>query len=332
MSATRLSPTMSAMSPVLTPDDPTKEAGATSSNPPVDFSDFQLLHDVFKIRSADPIQVPLLAFPRSRADDFEYFTADVLERFTSSAAWCYAHANLSTVCPINTCPTHCITFASKNFGVLVRPTAQRNCAHSHSSVLLQTPARTVALLGPTNLDWIVSAFGLSKCGFTVLALSPRLSYQAMVKLMQETDCHCLVYYPSPQLRPVVDQVQLAMDVTLLSMMPRSDYDVPTDKLRPFVREFDILEEKKRYAAIVHSSGSTGLPKPIYYQHTKFTQPYQVGVGDRHLFTLPLSVKPALPSVQNLCETSLTSVGTLDTTHSPSQSLSPTCISARRSSS
>ena len=220
----------------------------------------------------------------------------------------------------------------RNFGVLVRPTAQRICAHSHSSVLLQTPARTVALLGPTNLDWIVSAFGLSKCGFTVLALSPRLSYQAMVKLMQETDCHCLVYYASPQLRPVVDQVQLAMDVALLSMMPRSDYDVPTDKLRPFVREFDILEEKKRYAAIVHSSGSTGLPKPIYYQHTKFTQPYQVGVGDRHLFTLPLSVKPALPSIQNLCETSLTSVGTLDTTHSPSQSLSPTCISARRSSS
>ncbi|KAI4222337.1 MAG: hypothetical protein L6R36_006221 [Xanthoria steineri] len=194
------------MPPVLTPDVLMEESRATKSNPPVDFSHFQLLHDVFKIRSADPIQVPLLAFPRSRADDFEYFTADVLERFTSSAAWFYAHAKLST---------------------------------------------------------------------------------AMVNLMQETDCRCLVYYASPQLRPVVDQVQLAMDVTLLSMMPRSDYDVPKDGLRPFVRDFDVLEEKERNAAIVHSSGSTGLPQPIYYKHTRFTQPYQVGVGDRHLFTLPL---------------------------------------------
>lgn len=92
------------MPPVLTPDVLMEESRATKSNPPVDFSHFQLLHDVFKIRSADPIQVPLLAFPRSRADDFEYFTADVLERFTSSAAWFYAHAKLSTVCPVDTCP------------------------------------------------------------------------------------------------------------------------------------------------------------------------------------------------------------------------------------
>ena len=278
---------MSAMSPVLTPDDPTKEAGATSSNPPVDFSHFQLLHDVFRIRSADPIQVPLLAFPRSRAGDFEYFTADVLERFTSSAACFYAHANLSTVGPIDTLPPRCITSTRVKLGVLVPSTAQRTCARKPSLILLQTPARTVALLGPTNLDWIVSAFGLSRCGFTVLALSPRLSYQAMVNLMQETDCHCLVYYASPQLRPVVDQVQLALHVTLLAMMPRSDYGVPKDDLRPFVREFDVLEEKERYAAIVHSSGSTGLPTPIYYKHTRFTHHYQVGAGDRHLYTLPL---------------------------------------------
>ncbi|CAL8582618.1 hypothetical protein XPA_008273 [Xanthoria parietina] len=89
--------------------------------------DFQLLHDVFRIRSADPIQVPLLAFPRSRAGDFEYFTADVLERFTSSAACCYAHANLSTVGPIDTLP-HTLHYICprQNLGVLVPPTAQRN--------------------------------------------------------------------------------------------------------------------------------------------------------------------------------------------------------------
>lgn len=140
-----------------------------------------------------------------------------------------------------------------------------------------------------------------------MTLSPRLSYQAMVNLMQETECRCLVYYTLPQLRPVVDQVQLAMGVTTLPMRSRPDYNVSIEDSRPFVREFDVWEEKERYAAIMHSSGSTGLPKPIYCKHTRFTQPYETGPGDRDLFTLPLLVKAALSSVRSLCETSLTSV-------------------------
>lgn len=140
-----------------------------------------------------------------------------------------------------------------------------------------------------------------------MTLSPRLSYQAIVNLMQETECRCLVYYASPQLRPVVDQVHLAMGVTTLPMRSRPDYDVSNEDSRPFVREFDVSQEKERYAAIMHSSGSTGLPTAIYCKHTRFTQPYETGPGDRDLFTLPLLVKSALSSVRSLCEISLISV-------------------------
>ena len=68
-------------------------------NPPVDLSSFHLLHDVFRARAADPVQVPLLAFPRSPrgAADFEYFTGKDLDRFTDEAAWYYATARIDTV-------------------------------------------------------------------------------------------------------------------------------------------------------------------------------------------------------------------------------------------
>ena len=66
-------------------------------NPEVDFSKFQLLHDVFRHRAADPVQKSLLAFPKSSFADYEYFTGKTLDRFTDTAAWCYTKMNLRMV-------------------------------------------------------------------------------------------------------------------------------------------------------------------------------------------------------------------------------------------
>lgn len=69
-------------------------------NPPVDLSQFHLLHQVLRIRAADPIQVPLLAFPKSLrgAADFEYFTGKDLVRLTDEAACHYSSVITASVC------------------------------------------------------------------------------------------------------------------------------------------------------------------------------------------------------------------------------------------
>ena len=66
-------------------------------NPPVDFSEFHLLHEVFRHRAADLHQGPLLAFPQQRHDDFEYFTGKDLDRYVDCAAWVYEGKSLRTV-------------------------------------------------------------------------------------------------------------------------------------------------------------------------------------------------------------------------------------------
>ena len=66
-------------------------------NPSVEASKFRLLHEVFRHRAADPVQVPLMAFPKSKFSDFELFTAQDLDRFVDTAAWHYSQANLQTV-------------------------------------------------------------------------------------------------------------------------------------------------------------------------------------------------------------------------------------------
>lgn len=154
----------------------------------------------------------------------------------------------------------------------------------------------VALLGPTNLDWVSSVFGLSRAGYTVLTLSPRLSSQAIIKLMKETYCETLVYHESVQLVSTVAQVKAAMPVQTISILSRSGYDKPGSTKAFFRRNVDVTEERKRYATIAHSSGSTGLPKSIGITHARHTQLYPIGPGNRDFMTLPLSVVGTIPDL------------------------------------
>lgn len=66
-------------------------------NPPVDLSKYRLLHQVLSHRATDPVQVPLIAFPKSGHADFQYFTAKDLDRFANCAAWMYEEKALRTV-------------------------------------------------------------------------------------------------------------------------------------------------------------------------------------------------------------------------------------------
>lgn len=61
--------------------------------------DFYLLDDVFKLRAADKIQIPLVAFPRSEraVTDFEYHTGQDMDRYVDLAAKYYTEANIKAV-------------------------------------------------------------------------------------------------------------------------------------------------------------------------------------------------------------------------------------------
>ena len=151
----------------------------------------------------------------------------------------------------------------------------------------QTELSRVALLGPTDLDWVVSVFGLSRAGYTVLTLSPRLSAQAIVKLMQETHCECLIHHELPPLLAVLKEAVSLMSLQTLPILSRHEYGKPEDPEPPFERDIDAAEERRRPAIIVHSSGSTGLPKPVEVVHARYTMAYAIGAGDRDFMTLPL---------------------------------------------
>ncbi|KAL9003614.1 MAG: hypothetical protein Q9188_003522 [Gyalolechia gomerana] len=89
---------------------------------------------------------------------------------------------------------------------------------------------TVAVIGLSDLDWIISVFGLVRVGFVVLLLS-RLSAQAIIKLMEETHCESLVMGKHPVLGQMAQAIHAHKPVPLLSMLGRKDYDTIANRRR-----------------------------------------------------------------------------------------------------
>ncbi|KAL9617569.1 MAG: hypothetical protein Q9160_007639 [Pyrenula sp. 1 TL-2023] len=213
------------------------------TNPPVDLSRYRLLHQVLSHRATDPVQVPLIAFPKHRHADFQYFTAKDLHRFANNAAWIYEEKALRT-----------------------------------------TKSRTVAIFGQTNINWVVSLFALSMLGYTVLSLSPRLPSAAIVKLLKENECECLVHGNEPPLLGLVRETTAVIDVQSISMLSKAEYD---DAKRPSCALQEDPDQEARPAVIMHSSGSTGLPKSLKVPHYRLVKEYPLPGKDRNLVTLPL---------------------------------------------
>ena len=228
---------------------PAIQEKSSKLNSPVDIGKYRLLDQVFRHRAADPCQVPLLAFPKHNHADFEFFTGRQLDRFTDSAAWIHQGQGLSS--------------------------AESN---------------VVGILGTTDIDWVITLFALSRAGNTVLILSPRLSAEAITKLTQETQCHHIIYRDSSTLSGIVKEVEdLSRDMKTHPMLTRELYDDPSQVVAPFTgRVQDVSAESNKTCLIMHSAGSTGLPKAMGVTHSRFTTLCPLGDGNEDLMTLPLS--------------------------------------------
>ena len=150
----------------------------------------------------------------------------------------------------------------------------------------QNERKTIALLAPSNVDFIVSFFALSRLGYTILCLSLRITPAAIINLLRKTDCSAIVHGSSPQIEATVTEVKKDFPVEVLKAPRRSQYDVPVSSQPRFTREYDREEENGRTAVIMHSSGSTGLPKPVMLSHRAIlTHPTQ-GSGYNNFNALP----------------------------------------------
>lgn len=126
-------------------------------------------------------------------------------------------------------------------------------------------------------------------GYTPFQISPRLPPSAVKALLAplQHDVHrALIHardYPSAKLNDLET-------LDLYQLITRDQYDCAEHVFSPLFKPEDINDPQKhrQRCIILHSSGSTGLPKPIDYNHEKLLQAGKYAQDATAFITMPFS--------------------------------------------
>ncbi|KAF3045960.1 putative secondary metabolism biosynthetic enzyme [Didymella heteroderae] len=147
---------------------------------------------------------------------------------------------------------------------------------------------TVGLLGPSNFEYAVTMLALTKLGHTVLFLSTRISQLAIESLIATTGATYLL--ADGRFLQTAADVQVNMpSVYVEEIAKQSVFDFPIEVHADtrLDHQLDHNVETFNNIYIIHSSGSTGLPKPIYQPQKSCIANYGIHMDMKAFITLPL---------------------------------------------
>lgn len=133
---------------------------------------------------------------------------------------------------------------------------------------------TLAYAGIGDLRYALFFFAAAKCGYKALFVSPRNPVEQNVSLLEQTKCNKFFY--AEEMVNTARGLQQAIGEDLLEVILVAQFDECLDaytKPYPFTKSFE--EAMFDPVVVLHSSGSTGAPKPIIQNHKFFTTNDQV---------------------------------------------------------
>lgn len=191
-----------------------------------------------------------------------------------------------------------VDYTFRQLDVFASRAAQRYKAIIPQRVSSSQSETVVGLLGPSNFEYFISILALTKLGHTVLFLSTRISTAAYTSLLQATGARDILIDES--FREVVGQVKEGLPTLQVhAITDKATFDFPVTDSDPDTRFDQHLRpkvESTKISWIIHSSGSTGLPKPIYQTHSAALNNYSSNLNLRGFITLPLYHAHGISSV------------------------------------
>lgn len=136
------------------------------------------------------------------------------------------------------------------------------------------PCVQIALLAESSFDYFVTEAALLRLGYGVALLSPNNSVPAIIHLLKTTNSTTLVYGPdkakvAQQVRQDlqndseahVQELVVAELFSVQQLISQDKLPPPSIKKDPYRSDVPYQQQAQEPAVALHSSGSTGFPKP-----------------------------------------------------------------------
>lgn len=130
----------------------------------------------------------------------------------------------------------------------------------------------VAVLTSTAVDETLLEMALAKLGLCALLLSINNSVAAVAHLCKQTRSSHLIYGAKYEKTAREAQALLQSEGVEIQVVPETRYPlwgaggVRDAKIPPYPARLTPEQEAQRACVLLHSSGSTGFPKPVYITH------------------------------------------------------------------
>ncbi|KAJ5524162.1 NRPS-like enzyme [Penicillium frequentans] len=122
---------------------------------------------------------------------------------------------------------------------------------------------TIAYMGSNDVRYLILILACHKTGYEPLLVSTRLSDEGYKHILTATHCQKFIYTPDKQRR--VSEIQAAHASTEVFEIP-SLKELLESNASPYPFEKSFRMAENEVAIIIHSSGTTGMPKPAPLTH------------------------------------------------------------------
>ena len=146
------------------------------------------------------------------------------------------------------------------------------------------PVQVIGLLGPSDFSYLVAFLAISRLGHSVLLLSTRITDEAHESLLSTTKATVLIYNEAFE---TTASALMSQKPGLQIMQICDTTALPTTSKNLKPASLDASRESQNISFIIHSSGSTGLPKPIFQTHKASLYAYSQHFNRVGHITLPL---------------------------------------------
>ncbi|KAF8839463.1 L-aminoadipate-semialdehyde dehydrogenase [Paxillus ammoniavirescens] len=156
-----------------------------------------------------------------------------------------------------------------------------------------TSRLTVGLLGISNIDYVVTEMALYRMGYCVLFLSPNNSPPAIAHLLTVTNATHVIVQDTllPSATAALAHLADPASVTIINQPSSEIFGSHARTANPANTRWDPpLSWKDEFllpVSVIHSSGSTGFPKPIIATNKAAVGNCKMNFGLTSLTTLPL---------------------------------------------